>query len=134
MSGTVAVPVDSESLEKSGQKEAPPSPPKKKNYGILTCISCLKPTDTCRLITITLELLETEITGCSEKERANILPVLSVPGGLSLGGGGRLVVDGGGGQGLQCILYPFAWSEHRCEQQMSSGGRGGLRQSGIREC
>lgn len=94
MSGTVAVPVDSESLEKSDRKEHPPPPPKKNLHGILTCISCLKPTDTCRLVTITLELLETKITDAQRrKEPICCLSCQCLE--VCLWVGWRLVVDGG---------------------------------------
>ena len=69
MSGTVAVPVQSESLEKSDRKITPTLEKKKKYHGILTGISCLKPMDTFRLVTITLELLETEISDAQRRKQ-----------------------------------------------------------------
>lgn len=36
--------------------------------------------------------------------------------------------------GLQCILYPFAGSEHRCERQQMSLEEEEASGVGIREC
>lgn len=112
-----------------------PLPHQKKNFrGILTCISCLKPTDTCRLVTITLELLETEITD-AQRRKEPIFCLSCQCLEVCLWVGWRLVVDGGGvGRGLQCILYPFAWSEHRCERQQMSLEEEEASGRGIREC
>ena len=99
MSGAVAVPVESESLEKSDRKKQPPT--KKNLHGILTCISCLKPMDTCCLVSIALELLETEITD-AQRRKGPICCLSCQCLGACLWVGWRLVVDGG------AAVYPVS--------------------------
>ena len=99
MSGPVAVPVESESLEKSDRKKQ--LPPPKNLSGILTCISCLKPMDTCCLVTITLELLETEIID-AQRRKEPICCLFCQCLGVCLWMGWMLVVDRG------AAVYPVS--------------------------